>query len=45
MGRTSSTRQCLRQAASEVRPDIAHPATAAGVEAPRTRRVALHGHG
>ncbi|MGW7355591.1 hypothetical protein ACWGI0_02620 [Streptomyces sp. NPDC054802] len=45
MGRTSSTRQCLRQAASEVRPAVVHPATAGGVEAPRPRRVALHGHG
>ncbi|MGW0392073.1 hypothetical protein ACWDYJ_14515 [Streptomyces sp. NPDC003042] len=45
MGRTSSTRQCLQKAASELRPAVVDPATAADVEPPRTRRIALHGHG
>ncbi|MFF8606778.1 hypothetical protein ACF06X_12635 [Streptomyces sp. NPDC015346] len=47
MGRTSSTRQCqcLWQAASDVRPAVVAPATAADVETPRIRRIALHGHG
>ncbi|MFF3838156.1 hypothetical protein [Streptomyces sp. NPDC001930] len=45
MGRTSSTRQCLWQAASGVRSAIVDPAAAADVEAPPTRRIALHGHG
>ncbi|MCX5232442.1 hypothetical protein ABZY16_01125 [Streptomyces sp. NPDC006553] len=45
MGRTSSTRQCLWQAASGVRPAVVAPVTAADVEAPPTRRIALHGHG
>ncbi|MDX2561280.1 hypothetical protein PV371_16665 [Streptomyces sp. TX20-6-3] len=44
MGRTSSTRQCLWQAASGVRPAVVCPASA-GVEAPPTLRIALHGHG
>ncbi|WP_404961981.1 hypothetical protein [Streptomyces sp. 147326] len=46
MGRTGSTRQCLQQAASGLRPAAVVPAAAAAdVEAPETRRVALHGHG
>ncbi|MCB8901108.1 MULTISPECIES: hypothetical protein [unclassified Streptomyces] len=45
MGRTSSSRQCLWQASSGVRPAVVDPATAADVEAPPTRRIALHGHG
>ncbi|MFE5943587.1 hypothetical protein [Streptomyces sp. NPDC056480] len=45
MGRTSSTRQCLWQAASAVRPAVVARVTAADVEAPPTRRIALHGHG
>ncbi|MEU9086751.1 hypothetical protein [Streptomyces sp. NPDC048357] len=45
MGRMGSTRQCARQAASGLRPAVVDPAAAAGVEAPETRRVALHGHG
>ncbi|MFJ2933073.1 hypothetical protein ACIO8G_09890 [Streptomyces sp. NPDC087219] len=45
MGRTSSTRQCLWQAASGVRPAVVDPATSADVEAPPTLRIALHGHG
>ncbi|MEU3745734.1 MULTISPECIES: hypothetical protein [Streptomyces] len=44
MGRRSSTGQCLRQAASGVRPAVVDPA-AASDEAPRTRRLSLHGHG
>ncbi|WP_405861290.1 hypothetical protein OG361_38750 [Streptomyces sp. NBC_00090] len=45
MGRTSSARQCLRQAASGVRPAVVDPATTADVGAPPSRRIALHGHG
>ncbi|MGW7436496.1 hypothetical protein [Streptomyces sp. NPDC054849] len=45
MGRTGSTRQCLQQAASVVRPAAVGPALAADSEAPETRRIALHGHG
>ncbi|MGW2013964.1 hypothetical protein [Streptomyces sp. NPDC001927] len=45
MGRTRSPRQCLRQVASGVRAAVVDPTTAADVEAPRIRRVALHGHG
>ncbi|WP_327412153.1 hypothetical protein [Streptomyces sp. NBC_01233] len=45
MGRMGSTRQCLQQAASGLRPAAVDPAPAADVEAPETRRVALHGHG
>ncbi|MFD9030039.1 hypothetical protein ACFVZW_02560 [Streptomyces sp. NPDC059567] len=45
MGRIRSTRQCLRQAASGVRQAVVDPDTAADVESPRTRRIALHGHG
>ncbi|MFD9405873.1 hypothetical protein ACFWBN_02450 [Streptomyces sp. NPDC059989] len=45
MGRTSSTGKCLQQAASGLRPAAVDPATAADVEAPETRRTALHGHG
>ncbi|WP_374772323.1 hypothetical protein OG756_03475 [Streptomyces sp. NBC_01310] len=45
MGHTGSTRQCLHQAASVVRPAVVQPALAADVEAPETRRIALHGHG
>ncbi|MFD3942660.1 hypothetical protein [Streptomyces sp. NPDC058579] len=45
MGRTGSTWQCLRQAASGVGAAVVDPATAADVEAPRIRRIALHGHG
>ncbi|WP_405828119.1 hypothetical protein [Streptomyces sp. NBC_00105] len=42
MGRMGSSRQCLQQAVSGLRPAAAGPAD---VEAPETRRVALHGHG
>ncbi|WP_279398543.1 hypothetical protein [Streptomyces sp. APSN-46.1] len=42
MGRTSSTRQRLQQAASGLCHDAVDPA---GVEGPEIRRIALHGHG
>ncbi|WP_405941004.1 hypothetical protein [Streptomyces sp. NBC_00207] len=45
MGRMGSSRQCLQQAVSGLRQAAAGPAAAADVEAPETRRVALHGHG
>ncbi|MFF8278879.1 hypothetical protein ACF05T_22610 [Streptomyces lateritius] len=45
MGRTSSTGQCPRKAACGVRPAVVGPVTAIDVEAPRLRRIALHGHG
>lgn len=50
MGRTRSSRQCLQQAASGMRPaagipTVVDPADAALAAAPETRRTALHGHG
>ncbi|MFD9008450.1 hypothetical protein [Streptomyces sp. NPDC059552] len=47
MGRTRSSRQCLQQAASGMRPaagltTVVDPALAVP---PKTRRTALHGHG
>ncbi|MFF7180023.1 hypothetical protein [Streptomyces sp. NPDC008121] len=50
MGRTRSSRQCLQQAASEMRPaagvpTAVDPTGAALAAAPKTRRTALHGHG
>ncbi|MEU7293941.1 hypothetical protein AB0A76_12160 [Streptomyces exfoliatus] len=50
MGRTCSSRQCLQQAASEMRPaagvpTVVDPTGAALAAAPKTRRTALHGHG
>ncbi|MDX3533142.1 hypothetical protein PV721_01920 [Streptomyces sp. MB09-01] len=45
MGRKGSTGHCLQQAASGLRPAAVAPAAASDVEAPETRRVALHGHG
>ncbi|WP_406059795.1 hypothetical protein OG462_21390 [Streptomyces sp. NBC_01077] len=50
MGRTRSSRQCLQQAASEMRPaagvpTVVDPTDAALVAPPKTRRTALHGHG
>ncbi|MFF1507158.1 hypothetical protein [Streptomyces sp. NPDC058326] len=51
MGRTRSSRHCLRQAASEMRPasgvpTAVDPTCAALAAVPTTRRTAaLHGHG
>lgn len=50
MGRTRSSRQCLQQAASGMRPAagvpaVGDPAGAALAAAPKTRRTALRGHG
>ncbi|MFJ9406982.1 hypothetical protein [Streptomyces sp. NPDC101393] len=50
MGRTRAVRGCLQQAMRALRPAAAgRPAltraTAADVEAPQTRLIALHGHG
>ncbi|MFG2229915.1 hypothetical protein ACGFNX_07805 [Streptomyces sp. NPDC048723] len=50
MGRTRSSRQCLQQAASGMRPaagvpTVVDPAGAALAVPPKTRRTALHGHG
>ncbi|WP_411109544.1 hypothetical protein [Streptomyces sp. c-19] len=47
MGRTCSSRQCLQQAASGMRPAAGVPTVVAPTvaAAPKTRRTALHGHG
>ncbi|MDT9691063.1 hypothetical protein Q5762_22475 [Streptomyces sp. P9(2023)] len=50
MARTRSSRQCLQQAASGMRPaagvpTVVDPARAALAAAPETRRTVLHGHG
>ncbi|MCJ0868590.1 hypothetical protein [Streptomyces sp. AP-93] len=50
MGRTRSSRQCLQQAASGMRPaagvpTVVDPAGTAFAAVPETRRTALHGHG
>ncbi|MFA7762647.1 hypothetical protein [Streptomyces sp. NRRL S-448] len=50
MGRTRSSRQCLQQAASGMRPaagvpTVVDPTGAALAVPPKTRRTALHGHG
>ncbi|MEU9305470.1 hypothetical protein [Streptomyces sp. NPDC048269] len=42
MGRTRTSRKCPPRAASALRPSTSAPAE---VEAPETRRIALHGHG